>query len=120
MEKFLNTYKGFVFFFLSGFLQEDKMRDKPGFEHLNEPLHVLVEAELPANIIDSQLIHAREILQELLKPVVSALVTPRSSSKNLFSAELGYAMYRYEFTMEVQCAFRQFSRSNCIGCQREF
>ncbi len=51
-------------------LQEDKMRDKPGFEHLNEPLHVLVEAELPANIIDAQLIHAREILQELLKPVV--------------------------------------------------
>ncbi|CAK9267844.1 unnamed protein product [Sphagnum jensenii] len=49
--------------------KEDKMRDKPGFEHLNEPLHVLVEAELPANIIDSQLIHAREILQELLKPV---------------------------------------------------
>lgn len=53
-------------------LQEDKMRDKPGFEHLNEPLHVLVEAELPANIIDTQLIHAREILQELLKPVVSS------------------------------------------------
>jgi hypothetical protein len=50
--------------------KEDKMRDKPGFEHLNEPLHVLVEAELPANIIDAQLIHAREILQELLKPVV--------------------------------------------------
>ncbi|CAM6033546.1 unnamed protein product [Sphagnum compactum] len=49
--------------------KEDKMRDKPGFEHLNEPLHVLVEAELPANIIDAQLIHAREILQELLKPV---------------------------------------------------
>jgi protein quaking len=48
------------------------MRDKPGFEHLNEPLHVLVEAELPANIIDTQLIHAREILQELLKPVVSS------------------------------------------------
>ena len=48
------------------------MRDKPGFEHLNEPLHVLVEAELPANIIDAQLIHAREILHELLKPVVSS------------------------------------------------
>ncbi len=104
---------------MSGSLQEDKMRDKPGFEHLNEPLHVLVEAELPANIIDSQLIHAREILQELLKPVVSAPVTPWSSSKNLFSAELGYAMYKYEFTMEVQGAFRQFLRSNCIG-QREF
>lgn len=49
------------------------MRDKPGFEHLNEPLHVLVEAELPATIIDTQLIHAREILQELLKPVVSSM-----------------------------------------------
>lgn len=47
------------------------MRDKPGFEHLNEPLHVLIEAELPANIIEQRLIHAREILQELLKPVVS-------------------------------------------------
>jgi hypothetical protein len=51
--------------------------------------------------------------------VVSAPVTPWSSSKNLFSAELGYAMYKYEFTMEVQGAFRQFLRSNCIG-QREF
>lgn len=50
--------------------QEDKMRDKPGFEHLNEPLHVLVEAELPASVIDAQLSHAREILEELLKPVV--------------------------------------------------
>lgn len=49
--------------------KEDKMRDKPGFEHLNEPLHVLIEAELPANIIEQRLIHAREILQELLKPV---------------------------------------------------
>eukprot|EP00246_Nothoceros_aenigmaticus_P017033 TRINITY_DN8053_c0_g2_i1.p1 TRINITY_DN8053_c0_g2~~TRINITY_DN8053_c0_g2_i1.p1 ORF type:complete len:288 (-),score=39.92 TRINITY_DN8053_c0_g2_i1:375-1238(-) len=49
--------------------KEDKMRDKPGFEHLNEPLHVLVEAELPANIIDAQLVHAREILEELLRPV---------------------------------------------------
>ena len=48
------------------------MRDKPGFEHLNEPLHVLVEAELPANIIDMQLVHAREILHELLRPVVSS------------------------------------------------
>ncbi|KAL3687329.1 hypothetical protein R1sor_013638 [Riccia sorocarpa] len=49
--------------------KEDKMRDKPGFEHLNEPLHVLVEAELPASVIDAQLSHAREILEELLKPV---------------------------------------------------
>ena len=46
------------------------MRDKPGYEHLNEPLHILVEAELPANIIDARLMQAREILEELLKPVV--------------------------------------------------
>lgn len=50
--------------------QEEMMRDKPGYEHLNEPLHILVEAELPAHIIDSRLIQAREILDELLKPVV--------------------------------------------------
>jgi protein quaking len=33
--------------------QEDKLRDKPGYEHLNDPLHVLVEAEFPANIVDA-------------------------------------------------------------------
>lgn len=49
--------------------REEMMRDKPGYEHLNEPLHILVEAELPAHIIDSRLIQAREILEELLKPV---------------------------------------------------
>jgi protein quaking len=46
------------------------MRDKPGYEHLNEPLHILVEAELPASIIDACLMQARDILEELLKPVV--------------------------------------------------
>lgn len=46
------------------------MRGKPGYEHLNEPLHILVEAELPAEIIDARLIRAREILEDLLKPVV--------------------------------------------------
>lgn len=48
------------------------MRDKPGYEHLNEPLHVIVEAELPANIVDGQLSQACEILEELLKPVDEA------------------------------------------------
>lgn len=46
------------------------MRGKPGYEHLNEPLHVLVEAEFPAEIIDARLMQAREILEDLLKPVV--------------------------------------------------
>lgn len=47
------------------------MRGKPGFEHLNEPLHILVEAELPVDIIDARLMQAREILEDLLRPVVS-------------------------------------------------
>lgn len=46
------------------------MRGKPGYEHLNEPLHILVEAELPAEIIDARLMQAREILEDLLRPVV--------------------------------------------------
>ncbi|KAI3939391.1 hypothetical protein MKW98_022259 [Papaver atlanticum] len=49
--------------------REEMMRGKPGFEHLNEPLHILVEAELPAEIIDARLMQAREILEELLRPV---------------------------------------------------
>lgn len=47
------------------------MRGKPGYEHLNEPLHILVEAELPVEIIDARLMQAREILEDLLKPVVA-------------------------------------------------
>ncbi|XP_072970726.1 KH domain-containing protein At1g09660/At1g09670-like [Typha angustifolia] len=49
--------------------QEEKLRDKPGYEHLNEPLHVLVEAEFPADIIDARLNQAVVILEDLLKPV---------------------------------------------------
>ncbi|CAL9148848.1 unnamed protein product [Musa hybrid cultivar] len=49
--------------------KEEMMRGKPGYEHLNEPLHILVEAELPAEIVDTRLIQAREILEDLLKPV---------------------------------------------------
>lgn len=51
--------------------QEEMMRGKPGYEHLNEPLHILIEAELPVEIIDSRLIQARDIVTELIKPVVS-------------------------------------------------
>ncbi|XP_011039862.1 PREDICTED: KH domain-containing protein At5g56140 [Populus euphratica] len=49
--------------------REDMMRGKPGYEHLNEPLHILVEGELPVEIVDAQLMQAREILEDLLKPV---------------------------------------------------
>ena len=47
------------------------MRGKPGYEHLNEPLHILVEGELPVEIVDARLMQAREILEDLLKPVVN-------------------------------------------------
>ncbi|KAL8135502.1 KH domain-containing protein At5g56140-like [Apium graveolens] len=50
-------------------VKEEIMRGKPGYEHLNEPLHILVEAELPVEIIDTRLMQAREILEDLLKPV---------------------------------------------------
>jgi hypothetical protein len=50
------------------------LRDKPGYEHLNEPLHVLVEAEFPADIIDGHLNQAVLILEDLLKPIVCTLV----------------------------------------------
>lgn len=52
------------------------MRGKPGYEHLNEPLHILVEAELPVEIIDARLMQAREILEDLLKPVVTIFLLP--------------------------------------------
>ncbi|CAM8954512.1 unnamed protein product [Rhodiola kirilowii] len=50
-------------------ISEEMMRGKPGYEHLNEPLHILVEAELPVDVIDARLMQAREILKDLLKPV---------------------------------------------------
>ncbi|KAL3851079.1 hypothetical protein ACJIZ3_012961 [Penstemon smallii] len=49
--------------------REEMMRGKPGYEHLNEPLHILVEAELPVEIIDARLMQAREILEDLLNPM---------------------------------------------------
>ncbi|KAL6543033.1 hypothetical protein OROHE_010553 [Orobanche hederae] len=48
---------------------EEMMRGKQGYEHLNEPLHVILEAELPIEIIDDRLRQAREILEDLLKPM---------------------------------------------------
>eukprot|EP00262_Sarcandra_glabra_P002914 TRINITY_DN1331_c0_g1_i9.p1 TRINITY_DN1331_c0_g1~~TRINITY_DN1331_c0_g1_i9.p1 ORF type:complete len:321 (+),score=39.04 TRINITY_DN1331_c0_g1_i9:116-964(+) len=49
--------------------KEEKLRGRPGYEHLNDPLHILVEAELPVNIVDTRLRQAQEIIEELLKPV---------------------------------------------------
>ncbi|KAK1437002.1 hypothetical protein QVD17_02787 [Tagetes erecta] len=49
--------------------KEESLRGRPGYEHLNEPLHILIEAELPASIVDVRLRQAQEIIEELLKPV---------------------------------------------------
>jgi protein quaking len=54
-------------------VQEEVMRGKPGYEHLNEPLHLVIEAELPAEIVDIRLMQAQEILDDMLKPVVGHL-----------------------------------------------
>ena len=61
-----------ILFFVN--LQEEKLRGRPGYEHLNEPLHILIEADLPASIVDLRLRQAQEIIEELLKPVVSTLL----------------------------------------------
>jgi hypothetical protein len=52
-------------------IKEELLRGRPGFEHLNEPLHILIEAELPVNVVEIRLRQAQEIIEELLKPVVS-------------------------------------------------
>ena len=51
-------------------VKEEKLRGRPGYEHLNEPLHILIEGDLPVNIVDIRLRQAQEIIEELLKPVV--------------------------------------------------
>ncbi|XP_039006437.1 KH domain-containing protein At1g09660/At1g09670-like [Hibiscus syriacus] len=54
-------------------VKEEKLKDKPGYEHLNEPLHVLLEAEFPEDAINSRLDYAIGILENLLKPVDESL-----------------------------------------------
>ncbi|XP_042437366.1 KH domain-containing protein At1g09660/At1g09670-like [Zingiber officinale] len=50
-------------------IKEDNLRDRPGYEHLNEPLHIIVEAEFPDDIVDARLNQAVSTLEDLLKPV---------------------------------------------------
>ncbi|XWS55331.1 hypothetical protein CRYUN_Cryun10bG0165600 [Craigia yunnanensis] len=54
-------------------VKEEKLKDKPGYEHLNEPLHVLLEAEFPEDMINSRVDNAIAILENLLKPVDESL-----------------------------------------------
>jgi len=76
---------------LFSFVKEEQLKGRPGYEHLSEPLHILIEAELPANVIDSRLAKAQEILEELLKPVVCTcflLFSNLLSSFLLFNLQL--------------------------------
>lgn len=73
----LNTNFWFENIYLDNDWQEEMMKGKHGYEHLNEPLHILVEAELPVDIIDSRLKQAREIIEDLLKPMVNTFFTFR-------------------------------------------
>ncbi|KAF2556270.1 hypothetical protein F2Q68_00013120 [Brassica cretica] len=56
-------------FSLYASLQEEKLKGKQGYEHLSEPLHLLIEAELPEDIINSRLEHSVHFLESLLKPM---------------------------------------------------
>lgn len=78
MNGFLSTFSLFndlifrfnLIFLSNCILKEEKLRGRPGYEHLNDPLHILIEADLPANVVDMRLRQAQEIIEELLKPVV--------------------------------------------------
>ena len=54
-------------------LKEDKLRGRPGYAHLNEQLHILIEADLPPSVVDLRLRQAQETIDELLKPAVCYL-----------------------------------------------
>jgi hypothetical protein len=67
-------------------IKEEQLKGRPGYEHLSEPLHILIEAELPANVIDARLAKAQEILEELLKPVVCICVLNLLISHSTFQS----------------------------------
>ncbi|XP_011041754.1 PREDICTED: KH domain-containing protein At2g38610-like [Populus euphratica] len=71
--------------------KEESLRGRPGYEHLSEQLHILIEAELPANIIDTRLRQAQEIIEELLKPVdESQDIYKRQQLRELAMLNLSY------------------------------
>ena len=82
--------------------QEEKLRGKPGYEHLNDPLHVIVEAELPADIVDRHLARACAIINELLRPMVRAL-PPYSDylTQSMFHAQMHLLMFFFSWILDV-------------------
>nr|KAJ0205356.1 hypothetical protein LSAT_V11C500239530 [Lactuca sativa] len=51
------------------FPNDEKQNGTHGYEHLNEPLHILIEADLPPCVVDLRLRQAHEFIQELLKAI---------------------------------------------------
>jgi protein quaking len=51
------------------FQEEKVLKEKPGYQHLNEPLHVVVKAQYSDDIVNARIDRAAGILENLLKPV---------------------------------------------------
>ncbi|KAL9303679.1 hypothetical protein ACSQ67_020942 [Phaseolus vulgaris] len=82
--------------------KEEKLRGRPGYEHLNEPLHILIEADLPANIVDIRLRQAQEIIEELLKPVKHGNLHTVTSLLINIACENFYAYFSWLPTSDMQ------------------
>ena len=65
--------------------KEEQNRGKPNWEHLNEPLHVLITCEDTLERADIKLMRAREEVEKLLVPVVSLVLLLRLWFACLFS-----------------------------------
>lgn len=74
------SYDFYTFFIFVDNLKDEKQKGRPGYEHLNEPLHILIEADLPPCVVDLRPRQAHEIIQELLKAIVSFLLIINSLS----------------------------------------
>jgi hypothetical protein len=68
--------------------QEEQNRGKPNWEHLNEPLHVLITCEDTAARAEVKLMRAREEVEKLLVPVVSHQIVALLLTSYTFSSAL--------------------------------
>ncbi|KAK1272099.1 KH domain-containing protein SPIN1 [Acorus gramineus] len=105
--------------------KEEKLRGRPGYEHLNDPLHILVEAELPVSIVDARLRQAQEIIEELLKPVVcilslSIVISFRDESQDFYKRQQlrELAMLNSNLREESPCPSGSVSPFNTSGMKR--
>ncbi|CAN0870737.1 KH domain-containing protein At2g38610 [Linum grandiflorum] len=95
--------------------KEDSLRGRPGYEHLNEPLHLIIEAELPANIVDLRLRQATEIIEEVLRPVEESHdLYKRQQLKELALLNSNYR----EESPGPSGSVSPFTSSNIIGMKR--